>query len=265
MRLALALALAALALTPACKKGEPAPDAPLRVAAASDLASAFDEMGAAFTKSTGQQVTFSFAATGLLSKQIAEGAPFDVFAAANVSFVDDVVKAGVCMGDTEAKYATGHIAMWTKSDGGFAPASLADLARPEVVHVAIANPDHAPYGKAAKQALEKAGVWSAIEKKVVYGENVQQTLQFAQSGNAEVAIVAQSLASVSGGRSTPIDPGLHGPIEQAIVVCKGGAESGGRMQPAARRFAQFVTSEEGRAILKRYGFGPPGDPSASAR
>src|SRR6185312_9134583 len=265
MRAPLALAVLVVALAPACKKSEPAEGIPLRVAAASDLAASFKEVGDAFTKATGQPVTFSFAATGLLAKQIAEGAPYDVFAAANVSFVDDVVKSGVCFGDSEAKYATGHIAMWSKTDAGFAPATLADLTRPEVVHVSIANPDHAPYGKAAKQALEKAGVWSAIEKKIVYGENVQQTLQFAQSGNAEVAIVAQSLASQSGGHATPIDPALHAPIDQAIVVCKGAPESAGKMQPAARRFAAFVTSDQGRAILKRYGFGEPGEASVTAR
>jgi molybdate transport system substrate-binding protein len=263
MRLVLGITVVAALTLSGCKKAAPPPDQ-LRVAAAADLSRSFQEIGDAFQKSTGTPVTFSFAATGLLAKQIAEGAPFDVFAAANIAFVDDAVKSGACFGDTRAKYATGHIAMWSRDGASFAPQALADLAKPEVVHVAIANPDHAPYGKAAKQALVKAGVWDAIEKKIVYGENVQQTLQFAQSGNAEVAIVAQSLASVSGGHSVPVDPALHAPIEQALVVCKGAPEAAGKMEPVARRFAAFVTSDEGRAILKRYGFGAADEASASA-
>jgi molybdate transport system substrate-binding protein len=199
--------------------------------------------------------SFSFGATGLLAKQIAEGAPFDVFAAANLSFVDDAIKAGACEADTKAIYAEGRIVLWTKGAAGLPLASLADLARPEIVHVAIANPDHAPYGKAAKEALVKSGVWDAIEKKIVYGENVQQTLQFAQSGNADVAIVALSLATVSGGHATPIDPSLHAPLKQAHRRVPRRARS--RTGPWSRtrgEFAAFVASTEGRAILSRHGF-----------
>jgi molybdate transport system substrate-binding protein len=261
--LPLCVALAACALA-ACTRhegsGADAAPPPLRVAAASDLADSFAEVGDAFTKETGQRVSFSFAATGLLAKQIAEGAPFDVFAAANVAFIDDVVRAGACYGDTQARYATGRLAIWTK-DGVPAAASLADLAGPAFVHVAIANPDHAPYGKAAKQALEKSGAWAGVGKKIVYGENVQQTLQFAQSGNAEAAIVADSLAlAAEGGHASPVDSGLHAPIDQAIVACKGAASAGGKMEPMARRFAQFVASDAGSAILAKHGFGPPSDP-----
>ena len=227
---------------------------PIHVAAASDLSEAFPELGKVFEKETGRKVTFSFGATGLLAKQVEQGAPFDVFAAANLSFVDDVIKAGACEGNTKAIYAQGRIVMWTKDGAAVVPSSLADLTRAEIVHLAIANPDHAPYGKAAKQALVKAGVWGAVEKKIVYGENVQQTLQFAQSGNADAAIVALSLATVSGGRATPIDPSLHEPLNQAIVVCHGSPESKGSHEADARRFAAFVVSEEGRAILRKYGF-----------
>jgi molybdate transport system substrate-binding protein len=242
-----------------CKRSPPPDGEPLHVAAAADLADAFPEVGKAFEKATGRAVSFSFGATGLLAKQVEEGAPFDVFAAANQSFVDDVVKAGVCDADTKTIYAEGRIVLWTRGDAGLSVGSLADLARPEIVHVAIANPDHAPYGKAAKQALVKSGVWDVIGKKVVYGENVQQTLQFAQSGNADVAIVALSLATVSGGHATPIDPSLHEPLRQTLVVCRGRAGSEGRLEPDARRFATFVGSGEGRAILKKYGFLREGD------
>jgi molybdate transport system substrate-binding protein len=248
----------------ACKASPPAAGAPLHVAAAADLSEAFPAIGAAFERSTGRKVTFTFGATGLLAKQVEQGAPFDVFAAANLSFVDDVVAAGACEADTKAIYAEGKIVLWSKADAGLTVASLADLARPEIVHVAIANPDHAPYGKAAKQALVKSGVWDAIAKKIVYGENVQQTLQFAQSGNAEVAIIALSLATVSGGHATPIDPSLHEPLNQALVVCHGAPESKGSLEPDARKFAAFVVSEEGRGIMRKYGFTLHGESAGPA-
>jgi molybdate transport system substrate-binding protein len=239
----------------ACKSAPPAPTAPLAVAAAADLASAFPEIGAAFEKKTGRKVNFSFGSTGLLAKQIQEGARFDVFAAANMSFVDDVVKAGACDEKTKAPYAEGRLVMWSKKGGVALPASLADLANPRFVKIAIANPEHAPYGKAAKQALEKAGVWDAVKGKIVNGENVQQALQFAQTGNAEVAIVSLSLTIQSkDGDSVPIEPSMHAPLQQALVACKG---PGG--DEAARAFVAMVASPEGRAVLTRYGFLLPGE------
>ena len=257
--------IAFLAFEGGCRRAPPPVDGPLHVAAAADLSEAFPEIGRAFEKAAGRKVSFSFGATGLLAKQVEQGAPFDVFAAANVSFVDDVVKAGACDADSKTIYAEGRIVLWTRADAGLSPLSIADLTRPEIVHVAIANPDHAPYGKAAKQALVKSGVWEAIAKKVVYGENVQQTLQFAQSGNAEVAIVALSLATVSGGHATPIDPSFYEPLSQALVVCHGSADSLGRLEPDARKFAAFVASPEGRGIMRRYGFVVPGEPPSAVR
>lgn len=233
--------------------------APIRVAAAADLAFAFEDVGRAFEKKTGQKVVFSFGSTGLLAKQISEGAPYDAFAAANMSFIDDVVKSGACLGDTKSLYAIGRIALWGKKGSGV-PKSVDELSQPRFAKIAMANPDHAPYGLAAKQAMTKSGVWNAVSSKMVYGENVQQTLQFAESGNAEVAIVALSLAVVTEeGEYALVDSTLHDPLEQALVVCKGSAASGGSMQPAARDFTRFVGSEPGRAIMRRYGFLLPGE------
>ncbi len=233
------------------RKGEP-----LRGAAASDLALAFKEVGAAFEKQSGKRVDFSFGSTGLLAKQIAEGAPFDVFAAANVSFVDDVVREGACLGETKALYARGRIVMWSK-DPWALPKDIKDLEDPKYAKVAIANPEHAPYGRAAREALTKAGSWAAVEPRAVYGENVQQTLMFARSGNAEVAIVALSLAVTSPGNYTPIDPSLHAPLDQALVVCKGGSK--GAKTNEARAFVDYVGSDAGRAIMRRFGFLLPGE------
>src|SRR5262249_41703782 len=153
----------------------------------------------------------------LLSKQIVEGAPFDLFAAANVSFVDDILKQGACAADSKALYARGRIGVFLPKGSAVAPPkNLADLADARFVRIAIPNPEHAPYGKAAQQALEKVSVWNKVKPRLVYGENIQQTLQFAQSGNAEAAIVALSLATVSDGEFVDIDPALHEPIDQAL-------------------------------------------------
>jgi molybdate transport system substrate-binding protein len=247
--------LASLALLGACHKHDAPSAEPLRVAAAADLSSAFKEVGAAFEKETGEPVVFSFGATGLLERQIAEGAPFDVFAAANESFVDDAVIAGACLADSKTTYATGHLVMVTAKDSPLQPHALADLTDPRVKKIAIANPEHAPYGKAAKQALERAGVWGQVQPRIVYGENVQQALQFAQSGNADVAIVALSLAKGTPDRTTPVPPELHDPIAQAAAVCthgKAGATWG-------RRFLAFLQSPAGHAIMREHGFLLPGE------
>lgn len=233
------------------RKGEP-----LRVAAAADLALAFHEVGVAFEKENGKHVDFSFGSTGLLAKQIEQGAPFDAFAAANVSFVDEVVKSGACFPDTKRLYAKGRIVLWSK-DKSALPKTVGDLSDAKYVKIAIANPEHAPYGRAAKQAMTKAGVWKDLEPRMVYGENVQQTLTYAQSGNAEVAIVALSLAIATPDNFVPIDPELHEPLDQAMIACKGG--SGGARLNEARAFLDFVASEAGRAIMRRYGFLLPGE------
>jgi molybdate transport system substrate-binding protein len=230
---------------------------PLKVAAAADLALAFKEVGAAWEKKSGDRVVFSFGSTGLLEKQLVEGAPFDVFAAANVSYADDAIKAGVCAADSKSLYARGRIVIWWRKDSKVAPPrTLADLGDGRFVKVAIANPAHAPYGKAAKEALTKAGAWAAVQPKLVYGENVQQTLQFAQSGNAEAAIVALSLATAApDGAYVTIDDKLHEPIDQALVTCGHDAARTSR----ARSFTAFVASAEGRNIMRRYGFLLPGE------
>lgn len=231
------------------------------MAAAADLAFAFKDIGAAFEKATGRKVVFSFGSTGLLEKQIAEGAPFDVFAAADVSFADDAVKAGACLPESKTLYATGRVVLFSAKGAGFVLRSVADLVDPRVTRIAIANPEHAPYGRAAKQALERAGVWTDVKSKIVYGDNVHQTLQFVQSGNADVAIVALSLAVATPGDFTPIPAELHERIDQALVVC-----TRGRAGPAlGGRFAEYVASPEGRAVMHKYGFLLPGESVSEAK
>lgn len=261
----LLLSLSALAIlgAPACSRSEAgsdgagpgAPTGPIKVAAASDLAFAFKEVGAAFEERTGKKVVFSFGSSGNFAKQLAEGAQYDLFASANTAFVDEVVKAGACDGETKALYGRGRIVLWSKS-GGVAPAEkVEDLREARFVKIAIANPEHAPYGKAAKEALAAAGVWETVKPRIVNAENIQQTLQFARTGNVEVAVVALSLAmATEGGTYAPVDEALHRPLDQALVVCRRGADPGG-----ARELATFVNSPEGRTIMKRFGFALPGE------
>jgi molybdate transport system substrate-binding protein len=262
VRLALFVAMGVGVLAPGLGGRAYAEGAPLQVAAAADLALAFKEVGAAWEKKSGDKVVFSFGSTGLLEKQLVEGAPFDLFAAANVSFADDAIKAGVCAADSKSLYARGRIVIWWRKDSKVTPPrSLAELGDKRFVKVAIANPAHAPYGKAAQEALMKAGAWPAVQPKLVYGENVQQTLQFAQSGNAEAALVALSLAMTApDGDYVTVDDKLHSPIDQALVTCGHDPARTTR----ARSFAAFVASPGGRSIMRRYGFLLPGESGPTA-
>jgi molybdate transport system substrate-binding protein len=240
-----------LALLVACK-GKPAE--PLHVAAAADLAHAFAELGPAFTAQTPSDLKLTVGATGLLARQIMQGAPFDVFLAANTGYVEQVVKAGACDGATQFKYARGRIVIWVKGSGG-AQLSVATLSDARFKHIAIANPEHAPYGMAAREALTRAGVWNQVSDRLVYGENVQQTLELAQSGNADVAIVGLSLAlGTPGGSWSLIDEASYTPIDQSLVVCKHGTNA-----VAAQKLADFLRAPAGRAILRKYGFTQPGE------
>ncbi len=232
--------------------------ATLTVSAASDLTYAFGEIGKQFEAETGHKVVFNFGSTGQLTQQIEQGAPVDVFAAANVSFVEDLERQGLILPDTKQMYARGRITLWTRADSPLQITSLADLTRPEVRRIAIANPDHAPYGVAARQAMQTAGIWEAVQPKLVLGENVRQTLQYAETGNVDVAIVALSLsvpaAGGTSGRWTLIPQELHPPIDQALAVIKDT-----KHEAAARAFATFVNGPQGRQIMRKYGLVLPGE------
>src|SRR5215211_1154841 len=248
----LAAFVLALACVTACKDKSPATSASrdeLTVAAASDLTPAFEEIGREFESATRTKVVFVFGSTGMLTRQIENGAPVDLFAAANVSYVDELEKEGLIIPDTKAIYARGRITLWMPNESTLRLQGIADLTRPEVMRIAIANPDHAPYGLAAKQALQSAGIWDRVQPKLVYGDNIRQTLQYAQTGNVEVAIVALSVSTQSNGRWTLIPEELHQPIDQGLAVIKST-----KNEPAARAFATFISSPQGKAIMKKYGF-----------
>jgi molybdate transport system substrate-binding protein len=227
----------------------------LTIGAASDLQIAFTEIGEIFEAESGHSVTFSFGSTGNLTTQIENGAPFDVFAAANVAFVDRLIEGEFLDPETKRLYGIGRIVLANSVASGTDARSMEDLLDPDITYVAIANPDHAPYGLAAKEALESAGLWDDLQPKLVYGENIRQALQFVETGNAEVGIIALSIAEVDTITYTLIDEELHNPLLQAM-----GVVSASPHRDVATEFVDFVTGPTGRDILEKYGFSPPESP-----
>ena len=232
-----------------------APAPPLRLAAAADLAPAMQELVALHRERTQREATVTLGSSGLLAKQIEQGAPFDVLFSANVAFVDKLISQRLGVAGSRALYARGRIVLWSKAGGVQPPDSLRDLTDARFKRIAIANPEHAPYGLAAQQALHQQGVWERVRNRLVFGENVGQTLQFAQTGNAEVAIVALSLAiATPQGSWALLDQQLHQPIDQGLMVVAASSDV-----PGASVFTGLVTGKDGRAILQRYGFVLPGE------
>ena len=245
---------AVIGLVPACAGSSDSSEsvvAEINVAAASDLRPAFEEAGEIFEESTGTRVAFSFGSSGQLREQIINGAPFDLFASANAEFVDEVIAAGHGVASTRADYALGRIVLRAASDVE-PPASIDELTDQRFERITIANPDHAPYGAAAQQALQTAGVYETVEPRLVLGNNVSDTLRIVESGNADAGIVALSLAISDGEEYTLVPDDLHEPLEQALVVTSTGPRG-----DAATDFAEFLASPPGREVMTRYGFTLP--------
>ncbi len=256
MPVLLAACLLTAVAVAACAPAAAAPthQSTLTVAAAADLQFAFTDLGESFQKETGAKVTFIFGSSGTLAQQIENGAPVDLFASADEEYVRDLSSRGAIIPGTEQLYGVGRIVLVSYRKGGLHLSSLKDLQGPAVKHVAIANPDHAPYGLAARQALTSLGLWEQVSPKVVYGENVRQALQFVQTGNAEAGIVALSVASVPEVDSVAIDDSLYQPLRQSMAVVKGTSQ-----EQLARAFAAFVNGPRGRPVMKSYGFALPGE------
>jgi molybdate transport system substrate-binding protein len=226
----------------------------LTVFAAADLAFAFRELAPLFEKTNGVEVTLSLGSTGNLAAQIENGAPADVFFAADESYIDRLAAADAIVPESRTLYARGRIVLATPKDSARRPSQLTDLLDPKIRRIAIANPMHAPYGRAAEQAMRKVGVWDTLRPKLVYGENVRQALQFIQVGAVDAGIVALSIANVPDIAYTPIDPGLHAPLNQAAAVV-----TRSRRPDVARAFIRFVVGPEARPTMKKYGFLLPGE------
>jgi molybdate transport system substrate-binding protein len=225
----------------------PARPATLTVAAASDLTNLEPDLQAAFHASRSADVRFVTAASGVLSQQIANGAPYDVFLSANTQFVDQLGSNGKLLRGSIISYAVGRVGILWR-DGKSHP--LSDLRQSWVRFVALPNPKLAPYGVAAQQALAHAGLWEFVRQKVVYGENVRQALQLLESGNADAVLTSDSL--LQGKNPSVIPAEWHQPIVQ-----KGGIVATSPNQLAARQFLQFLTGPDAQAVFARFGFSKP--------
>ena len=251
----LALALVATAAPAAAAQ----PDVPV-VAAASDLKFALEDVAAQFRKSTNREVKLVFGSSGNFYRQIEQGAPFQLFMSADEAFVLKLADAGKTE-DRGALYATGRIVLFARGGSALAvDAQLAGLkaalAAGAIRRFAIANPEHAPYGRAAEQALRKLGLWERLRGKLVLGENVSQAAQFATSGSAEGGIFAYSLARspqvAKLGSYVLIPETLHEPLRQRMALVKGAGET-------ARELYRYLQQRDARAVFQRYGFALPGE------
>lgn len=234
----------------------------LLVAAASDLTHSVEELGAAFSKEVpGAQVKFTTGASGNLFAQITHGAPFDVFMSADMMYPGRLGREGAAEGASLAPYAIGRLALWSVDPRFDLTQGMRVFNDARLRRVAIANPDIAPYGKAARAALQAHGVWAEVKGKLVMGENISQTAQFVQTGNAQLGIVSYA---------TVLSPKMKGvgkyylvpdtgsaPIEQGAIITRHG-----KANPLAPRFMQFLQSPAARAILLRHGFSLPRDKHA---
>ena len=232
--------------------------AQVNVAAASDLKFALPEVAAAFERAGGAKLQISFGSSGNFRRQIAEGAPFELFFSADEAYADALIADGRALAPG-VLYGIGRIVLFLPRDSKLkADATLKDLAAAaadgRLAKLAIANPEHAPYGRAAREALQKAGAYAAVQDKLVLGENVGQAARFATSGAAQAGILplAMMLAPEIGnqGSHVVLDEALHAPLRQKAVLVKGAGET-------ARRFLDFVRSPAGAGILARYGFAVP--------
>jgi molybdate transport system substrate-binding protein len=221
----------------------------INVAAAANLSEAFNELGKQFTARTGIRVVYSFGATADLTKQVENGAPFDLFAAADTEHVEQLDRQRLIVPGTATLYARGRLIVWTPAGSSIKLDRIEDLRRAEVERISIARPDAAPYGRAAVEALRALNLWNDIEPKVIYGQNVSQAKQYVATGNADAALLPRSLVSEGDGQAIAVDERLHQPIDQSLAVIHASTK-----QEAARLFSQYILSPEGQSLLQRYGY-----------
>jgi molybdate transport system substrate-binding protein len=235
------------------EEAKPVDSTPMRIAGAANLVKVMDEIVPRFEKQSGVKVDFIPGSSGKLAAQLKEGAPFDLFMAANVKFVDEATASGECLPASKKVYARGHLVMWSK-DGAKdePPARLDGLVDTKYETIALAQPDQAPYGAAAKASLEKLGAWKKIEKRVIYGSSLEETIKLVDSGNAEVGLVALSQVIKQKGKYIEVPDDLHDPLDQALAVCKNG-----KQQAMAGTFVEFLGRPEIQELMKSYGYTIP--------
>jgi molybdate transport system substrate-binding protein len=247
----LTLIVFAAALLASCRTPPPAKET-LTVAAAANLTDVLGEVGRAFEAKTGSQVIFSYGSTAQLGTQIENGAPFDLFAAADTEHVDALVAAHKLISDSRAVYALGQLALWIPDGEQTGVRELKDLAGPQIRFVAIAQPELAPYGQAAVEVLKRTGLWGSVQPKLVYGTSISMAKQYAASGSANAAFTAYSLVLHEKGTVLKIDSHLYKPIQQALGIVAASPHI-----EEARQFRSFLLGDEGRAILSNNGYELP--------
>jgi len=231
----------------------------ITVAAAADLTFVFKDIGARFKKETGNTIKISYGSSGNFFSQIQNGAPYDMFFSADVLYPKKLEEAGLIEPGTLYDYATGKLVIWvpTKSKLDLSK-GLKVLLDPTISKIAIANPKHAPYGAAAVAVLQHEGIYDQVKGKLVMGENISQTAQFVQSGNADVGLLALSLAVApamkESGRYVEIPSDDYPPIVQAVVILKSA-----KNKKTAKQFLKFLKSDEIVALMRSYGFVLPGE------
>jgi len=250
--------LAILMLTLSLNLASPARAAEeISVAAAADLTFAFKDVAAKFQAQTGATVKLSLGSSGNFFSQIQNGAPYDLFFSADISYAKKLEAAGLIEPGTLYEYAIGKIVLWVPADSKLdVSKGLAVLTDPAIHKIAIANPEHAPYGRAAKAALEHEGLYDKIKSKIVLGENISQTAQFVQSGNADIGIIALSLALAhtmkDSGKYFEIPSDDYPAIEQAVVVLKSS-----KNKDLANKFIAFLKLPATVDLMQHYGFVVP--------
>jgi molybdate transport system substrate-binding protein len=227
----------------------------ITVAAAADMSTALPELVAAYTKKTGQSVKLSFGASGNLTNQIRNGAPFDLFFSADEDYPQQLIKEGLAEKETLYRYAVGRLVLWVPNDSpvDLSKVGIKALLDPSVKKISIANPATAPYGRAAAAALRHFEIYDQVSSRLVVGENISQAAQFVESGNAQAGLIALShalaLAMNDKGRYWVIPLGAYPTLNQAAVVL-----SKSKQQDAARKFLDFVRGPEASSLLTKYGF-----------
>jgi molybdate transport system substrate-binding protein len=224
----------------------------LTVSVAANLRPACEQLGSEFEALSGIRVLFNFGSTGKLAAQIEQGAPVDLLIAADTDTPESLERRGLALPGSRRVYARGRLVLWSRGDGVPAIDDLKDLTRPEVHRVAIADPRLSPYGQAAQEALQAAGVWEQVRSKIVPAENVTQALQYAETGNVEAVLVARSLCVQGQGRWVLVPAEMHRPLDQALVVIRGGPHA-----QEALRFARYLLGPEGRRVLQSFGYEVP--------
>jgi molybdate transport system substrate-binding protein len=227
------------------------PTSQLTIGAAASYTLTLDELGPAFAQTGGIEPTISIGSTGQLTQQIENGAPFDVFMAADALHVDRLIEDGLIVPESRTLIAYGRLVVIGAQDHALDLESIQDLTSTTIGRIAIANPEHAPYGQAALQALENSGLLSSLENRIIYAETVRQAAQMVESGNAEVGIVAASVLTDRVIEYFTVPQDLFDPIEHVAGILAASSS-----QATADEFLTFLTSPTAQTIFEAYGFEP---------